>query len=106
MAPGTEGAGAASPARPEVLRLSSVDRISVAMLLARELTSRPLREIAQFFGRNNHSTVVHACDRLEALLEEDAGLRHHVAQIRQALGRVDQRVVRRRQRPAPLVESP
>jgi chromosomal replication initiator protein len=78
----------------------------VAMLLARELTSRPLREIAQFFGRNNHSTVVHACDRLEALLEEDAGLRHHVAQIRQALGRVDQRVVRRRQRPAPLVESP
>jgi chromosomal replication initiator protein len=74
-----------------------------AMLLARELTTRPLREIAQYFGRNNHSTVVHACDRLEALLEEDAGLRHHLAQIRQALGRVDQTVVRRRRRAAPLL---
>ncbi|HUG92573.1 MAG TPA: DnaA/Hda family protein [Planctomycetaceae bacterium] len=64
-----------------------------AMLLARELTGRPLREIAQYFGRNNHSTVVHACQRLEALLEDDAGLRHHLAQIRQSLGRVDRAAV-------------
>lgn len=66
-----------------------------AMYLSRELTARPLREIAQYFGRNNHSTVVHACHRLEALLEDDPALRHHLAQIRQSLGRVDQATGRR-----------
>ncbi|MCA9072617.1 MAG: AAA family ATPase, partial [Planctomycetaceae bacterium] len=39
-----------------------------AMFLARELTDQSLLTIAQFFGRRHHSTVVHACKRMESAL--------------------------------------
>ena len=40
----------------------------VAMLLAREMTGESAAAIARFFGRKNHTTVVHACRRTRALL--------------------------------------
>lgn len=57
-----------------------------AMFLARELTDQSLLAIAQFFGRRHHSTVLHACKRLESALPKEPALRQHLAQIRTALG--------------------
>jgi chromosomal replication initiator protein len=57
-----------------------------AMFLARELTDQSLLAIAQFFGRRHHSTVLHACKRMETALHSEPALRQHLAQIRSALG--------------------
>jgi len=56
-----------------------------AMFLARELTDQSLLTIAQFFGRRHHSTVVHACKRMETAIESEPALRQHLSQIRSAL---------------------
>lgn len=57
-----------------------------AMFLARELTGQSLLAIAEFFGRKHHSTVLHACRRMERALPKEPALRQHLAQIRSALG--------------------
>jgi chromosomal replication initiator protein len=57
-----------------------------AMLLARELTAGNLADIGRFFGGRDHSTVVHSCQRLKELLEQDPDLRSNLNQIRHALG--------------------
>jgi chromosomal replication initiator protein len=59
----------------------------VAMLLARELSGRPSAEIAKFFGRKNHTTVVHACTRTRALLARDPALARDVDRLRRTLRR-------------------
>lgn len=46
----------------------------VAMLLARSLTERSLEDLGRFFNNRDHSTVLHACRRTEALLLEDQDL--------------------------------
>jgi chromosomal replication initiator protein len=57
-----------------------------AMFLARELTDHSLLAIAQFFGRRHHSTVLHACKRMESAQDSEPALRQHLAQIRSRLG--------------------
>lgn len=59
----------------------------IAMLLGRELSGRPAGQIARFFGRKNHSTVVHACRRTRTLLASDAALERDVERMRRALRR-------------------
>jgi chromosomal replication initiator protein len=56
-----------------------------AMYLVRELTDHPLRHIADYFGGRNHSTVVHACNKVRQLLEQDAGLRQQINHARRSL---------------------
>jgi chromosomal replication initiator protein len=58
-----------------------------AMFLARELTSQRLEQIGKYFSDRDHSTVVHACHRLQELLANQPNLRQHLFQIRQDLGR-------------------
>ena len=43
----------------------------VAMALARELTNHSLPEIGDAFGGRDHTTVLHACDRIKGLRETD-----------------------------------
>jgi chromosomal replication initiator protein len=43
----------------------------VAMALARELTNHSLPEIGDAFGGRDHTTVLHACDRVKDLRETD-----------------------------------
>ena len=57
-----------------------------AMFLSRQLTTEPMHAIARYFGRRNHTTVIHACRRMEVLASDDPALRHHLARIRHALG--------------------
>jgi chromosomal replication initiator protein len=64
---------------------SSVLPRQIAMLLARELSGRPSGKIAAYFGRKNHTTVVHACRRCRALIAADPGLSRDVERIRRSL---------------------
>ena len=48
---------------------------SLAMYLARRLTSRSLHQIGDHFGGRDHSTVLHGIRKTETLLEEDLELR-------------------------------
>ena len=50
----------------------------VAMYLSRKLTSRSLPEIGRRFGGRDHTTVLHACRRIEALIDEDPLFRQEV----------------------------
>jgi chromosomal replication initiator protein len=43
----------------------------VAMALAKELTSHSLPEIGDAFGGRDHTTVLHACRRVETLRETE-----------------------------------
>jgi chromosomal replication initiator protein len=43
----------------------------VAMFVARELTNASLTEIGEAFGGKNHSTVIHAIERIKDLMEKN-----------------------------------
>jgi chromosomal replication initiator protein len=43
----------------------------IAMYLARELTNVSLPKIGENFGDRDHSTVMHACDKVKTLLISD-----------------------------------
>ncbi len=47
----------------------------VAMFLARRLTDSSLPRIGELFGGRDHTTVLHACSKIEAQLSEDEDLR-------------------------------
>jgi chromosomal replication initiator protein len=58
----------------------------VAMFLARELTSRSLPDIGKRFGGRDHTTVLHACRRIQQLSKTDSVLQQEVDFLRQLLG--------------------
>jgi chromosomal replication initiator protein len=59
----------------------------VAMYLARILTTRSLPEIGRRFGGRDHTTVLHACRRVEALCNEDQDFKSEVEFLRTLLSR-------------------
>jgi chromosomal replication initiator protein len=59
----------------------------VAMYLARKLTTRSLPEIGRRFGGRDHTTVLHACRRIEALCDEDPTFKQEVDFLSQMLTR-------------------
>jgi chromosomal replication initiator protein len=59
----------------------------VAMYLARKLTTRSLPEIGRRFGGRDHTTVLHACRRIEALCDEDPLFRQEVEFLSQMLSK-------------------
>jgi len=59
----------------------------VAMYLSRKLTTRSLPEIGRRFGGRDHTTVLHACRRIEALIDEDPLFRQEVDFLSQMLQR-------------------
>lgn len=57
-------------------RLQSIARPrQVAMYLAKVMTSRSLPEIGRHFGGRDHTTVLHACQKITSLVELDADLK-------------------------------
>jgi chromosomal replication initiator protein len=58
----------------------------VAMYLARELTEHSLPEIGRGIGGRNHTTVLHAVNRIGAAVRTDAELRKAVDNLRRRLG--------------------
>jgi chromosomal replication initiator protein len=57
----------------------------IAMFLAKQLTSRSLPEIGRKFGNRDHTTVMHACDRIAELMSVDANLAEDVDIIKRQL---------------------
>jgi chromosomal replication initiator protein len=58
----------------------------VAMYLARELTEHSLPEIGRGIGGRNHSTVLHAVNRVGAALRADPAVRNAVDNLHRRLG--------------------
>ena len=50
----------------------------IAMYLARQLTHASLAEVGRAFGGKDHTTVLHAVDKVQALLQEDPKLRRTI----------------------------
>lgn len=48
----------------------------IAMYLARELTNVTLPKIGETFGNRDHSTVMHACDKIKGMIKEDFDTRN------------------------------
>jgi chromosomal replication initiator protein len=61
----------------------------VAMYVARELTRHSLPEIGRGMGGRNHSTVLHAVNRVSEALQTDPALRSAVDNLRRHLGHPD-----------------
>ncbi len=58
----------------------------VAMFLARELTDHSLPEIGRGIGGRNHTTVLHAVNRVSATMRDDEAVRNAVDNLRRRLG--------------------
>ena len=58
----------------------------VAMFLARELTEHSLPEIGRGVGGRNHTTVLHAVNRVSAAMRSDEAVRSAVHNLRRRLG--------------------
>jgi chromosomal replication initiator protein len=57
----------------------------IAMYLAKQLTSRSLPEIGRKFGNRDHTTVMHACNKVCELMERDAAFAEDVELLRRML---------------------
>jgi chromosomal replication initiator protein len=57
----------------------------VAMFLARELTDHSLPEIGRGMGNRNHTTVLHAVNRISAAMHSDEVVRNSVDNLRRRL---------------------
>jgi len=55
----------------------------VAFWLSRELTDKSLVEIGRQFGGRDHTTVLHACRKIEKLVKQEGELRVTVTELRQ-----------------------
>jgi chromosomal replication initiator protein len=56
------------------------------MFLARELTDHSLPEIGRGIGGRNHTTVLHAVNRVSATMSADESVRKSVDNLRRRLG--------------------
>ena len=57
----------------------------IAMYLVKELTELTLTEIGGCFGGRDHSTVLHAVNKIKSLCLKDADLKHTIASLAQSL---------------------
>jgi len=57
----------------------------IAMYLSRDLTNHSLPEIGDTFGGRDHTTVIHACNRIEDLLKNDFNVKRAITVIKQRL---------------------
>jgi chromosomal replication initiator protein len=75
--------------RQELLSTSRNARIAwprqLAMYLVRELTSESLPAIGRHFGGRDHTTVMHACRRTSARIDDDDAVREAVEKLRATL---------------------
>jgi chromosomal replication initiator protein len=57
----------------------------VAMALAKELTNHSLPEIGQWFGGRDHTTVLHACRKVQELKESDSKFAEDYSNLKRTL---------------------
>lgn len=57
----------------------------IAMALARELTNHSFPEIGEAFGGRHHTTVMHACDEVDVLKQNDATIARDIGFLTQVI---------------------
>ena len=57
----------------------------IAMFLCRELTDLSLPKIGDIFGGRDHSTVIHACDKISEEKEQNNETRRAIEELRRNL---------------------
>lgn len=57
----------------------------IAMYLTRELTDMSLPKIGDAFGGRDHTTVLHACERITNAMKDDNALQHTVQRLAEAI---------------------
>ena len=58
----------------------------LAMYLMKKHTDKSLHEVGHFLGRKDHTTVIHAVQKIEKWLEKDVSLAHKMEEIEKNLG--------------------
>lgn len=58
---------------------------SLAMLLARQLTSKSMHQIGDYFGGRDHTTVLHAIRKTESLVDADTDVARAATDVREKL---------------------
>ncbi len=66
-------------------KMELVNARHVAMFLCRELTSCSLNSIGLFFGKRDHSTVIHACKTTEDRIAADSGVANTISNLKNQL---------------------
>lgn len=57
----------------------------LSMYLAKQLSNRSLKQIGTAFGGRDHSTVIHACQTIESMLENDTRFKTEVSDLAKRL---------------------
>jgi len=57
----------------------------IAIYLARELTDSSLPKIGEEFGGRDHSTILHSCDKISTLLEDDSNIIGVVTELKKKI---------------------
>jgi len=57
----------------------------IAMYIARHLTDYSLPEIGEFFGGRDHTTVIHACNKIEEDIKSKSGMKNLVDKLIQGI---------------------
>jgi len=70
-----------SPSRRRAVAMAR----GVAMYLARSLTTESLQQVGEYFGRRDHTTVAHGCQKTEERLEIEPDIRRAVFELRKQL---------------------
>lgn len=60
----------------------------IAMFLLREEAQRPLTEIGRLLGGKDHTTVLHACEKVRLQMDTDPHVRHALLTLRERLQRM------------------
>ena len=55
------------------------------MYLCRQLTEASLHEIGRAFGKKDHTTVMHACRKIDALISSDSGQASLIQSLREEI---------------------
>ena len=61
----------------------------IAMFLTRELTDLSLPKIGNEFGNRDHTTVMHACDKITTEMKEDDSLKHRIEKMMEEIRGTD-----------------
>ena len=57
----------------------------IAMYLSRELTDNSLPKIGAEFGGKDHTTVIHAHEKIQQLLKHDAIIQNEIKEIKEII---------------------
>jgi chromosomal replication initiator protein len=58
----------------------------VAQYLCRELAGLSYPEIGARFGGKDHSSILHACKKIQRMVEEDPGTQNMIAYLKRKIG--------------------